>query len=182
MTLSINSDPSIIKILSERFANSPLIDLPISWEKVVSRLKASDQLEVLTQMEASGGEPNLIDYEEATGVLTFADCVKEAPKQRTHLCYDESARLARKKYPPKSSAIEQAEAIGAQLLSVKEYRYLQRLAAFDEKTSTWLATPPAIREKGGALFGDRRFDTVFVYHNGADAYYQGRGFRTIVRI
>jgi len=128
-------------------------------------------------MEASGGEPDVIAYDKRSGQCTFCDCAAESPAGRRSLCYDRAALDARKHNKPGGNAVEMAASMGAALLAEDQYRHLQTLGAFDQKTSSWLATPPEVRALGGALFGDRRYGRVFVYHNGADSYYAARGFR-----
>ena len=133
-------------------------------------------------MEASGGEPSVLAYAAEKGLLWFADTAPESPKARRSLCYDEAALMARTKHPPQGSAMAQAAAMGVSLINAEQYQVLQRIWPCDLKTSSWLATPDAIRRLGGALFGDRRYDTVFVYHNGADSYYAARGFRCVLSL
>ncbi len=155
----------------------------LEWASVESALEASPiSLKVLSEMEATGGEPDVIGRDGKAGKFIFCDCAAESPKERRSLCYDGAALKARKANKPKGSAVQMADAMGVQLLTDVEYRTLQRLGEFDLKTSSWLRTPPGIRDLGGAIFGDRRFDQVFVYHNGAESYYGGRGFRTILRV
>lgn len=155
----------------------------IEWEKVRARLEgAPDKLWSLREMERSGGEPDVTDRDESTGEYIFCDCSPESPQGRRGVCYDRQALEARKKHKPKASAVEMATAMGAVLLTEELYRRLQELGPFDTKTSSWLHTPPAIRDLGGAIFGDYRFGTIFVYHNGADSYYAGRGFRCALRV
>jgi uncharacterized protein DUF4256 len=136
----------------------------------------------LNEMEQSGGEPDVVAIDTTTGDFVFADCSAQSPTGRRSLCYDRDARNARKEHKPKSSAVEMAAAMGAVLLTVTEYRRLQELDQFDTATSSWVRTPGKIRQLGGALFCDRRYDTVFVYHNGAESYYAARGFRCSLRV
>jgi hypothetical protein len=133
-------------------------------------------------MERSGGEPNLVGYDKKTGEYIFYDCSPESPKDRRSLCYDREALDSRKENKPKGNAVDMATAMGIELLTEEQYRELQKLGKFDTKTSSWIKTPSAVRRLGGALFCDRRFDTVFVYHNGAEAYYAGRAFRGLLRV
>ncbi|MCB2038570.1 MAG: DUF4256 domain-containing protein [Ottowia sp.] len=133
-------------------------------------------------MEASGGEPDMIAQDPATGALSFCDCAAESPAGRRSLCYDDAALAARKLHKPAGSAVALAASLGIELLDEAQYRHLQTLGAFDTKTSSWLRTPPAIRKLGGALFGDRRYGQVFTYHNGAESYYAARGFRGLLTV
>ena len=132
--------------------------------------------------ERTGGEPDVVAYDKKTGEYVFYDCSAETPKERRSLCYDREALNARKEFKPKDSALDRAAAIGIELLTEEQYRELQKLGEFDTKTSTWLKTPAKIRKLGGAIFGDRRYDHVFVYHNGAESYYAVRGFRGSLRV
>lgn len=150
----------------------------LQWENVRSRLESDpDALWSLGEMERSGGEPDVMDQDASTGKYIFVDCCAESPTGRRSVCYDGEAREARKKHKPEASAVELASAMGAVLLTEAQYRRLQELGEFDTKTSSWLQTPPNIRKLGGAIFGDYRFGTVWVYHNGAESYYAARGFR-----
>ena len=155
----------------------------IQWEDVRLRLgNDPDKLRSLAEMERTGGEPDVIGQDEKTGEYLFVDCSAESPKGRRSVCYDRQALEARKKHQPEASAVELAADMGAALLTEDEYRKLQELGEFDTKTSSWLLTPPDIRGLGGAIFGDYRFGTVWVYHNGADSYYAARGFRCALRV
>ena len=155
----------------------------VRWETVLARLDAKPSALVsLSQMEASGGEPDVIGQPEAAGQLIFCDCSPESPPGRRSLCYDRDALRARKEHKPNGSAVEMALAMGVQLLTEDQYRALQQLGEFDTKTSSWIATPQDVRSLGGALFCDRRYGKVFVYHNGAQSYYAARGFRGQLRI
>ena len=155
----------------------------LTWKKVQARLEgAPDKMESLREMERTGGEPDVIGRDERTGEVLFVDCSAESPQGRRSLCYDREALEARKKHKPEGSAMELAAAMGAALLSEEEYRSLQRLGPFDTKTSSWLMTPPDIRALGGSIFGDYRYGTVFIYHNGAESYYAARGFRCVLRV
>ena len=155
----------------------------ITWADARARLEAHpEKLWSLERMASTGGEPDVVGRDDATGEVIFVDCSQQSPKGRRSLCYDRAAREARKKFPPADDAVSMAAAMGIELLNEVEYRALQRLGAFDTTTSSWIATPSAIRDLGGALFCDRRYDTVFVYHNGADSYYGARGFRGSLRV
>ena len=155
----------------------------LQWENVRRRLESDpDKLRSLNEMERSGGEPDVIGRDEKTGEYLFVDCSAESPKGRRSVCYDRQALEARKKHKPEASAVELAAAMGAVLLTEEEYRRLQELGAFDTTTSSWLQTPPDIRRLGGAIFGDNRFGTVWVYHNGVESYYAARGFRCVLRV
>lgn len=155
----------------------------INWEDVAAKLeKQPDKLWSLMQMEKTGGEPDVIDYDAASDEYIFYDCAKESPTGRRSLCYDQAALASRKKHKPAGSAVALAEEMGIRLLTEAEYRKLQQVGEFDLKTSSWIHTPEKIRQLGGALFCDRRYDTVFVYHNGAESYYASRGFRGLLRV
>lgn len=150
----------------------------MNWPDVASKLLPQPaKLWSLWQMEESGGEPDVTGYDEKENCYVFTDCAAESPKGRRSLCYDAQALDSRKEHKPKDSALEMATAMGISLLTEQEYRELQQLGEFDTKTSSWIITPPSIRSRGGALFGDRRYGTVFTYHNGAESYYAARGFR-----
>lgn len=155
----------------------------LAWDDVQARLLAQpDKLRALAGMEETGGEPDVIGLDSATGAYLWCDCAPESPAGRRNVCYDRAARLARKQAPPVTSAVEMAETLGIELLTEAQYRALHMLGEFDTKTSSWLATPPDVRQRGGALFGDRRYGRVFVYHNGAQSYYAARGFRGLLRV
>jgi hypothetical protein len=155
----------------------------LRWDEVLERLNGQPaKLWSLGEMERSGGEPDLVGQDELTGAFLFFDCSAESPKGRRSLCYDQQALEARKKHKPKGSAVGVAADMGAALLTVEEYRRLQDLGEFDSRTSSWLRTPANIRRLGGAIFGDYRYETVFVYHNGAESYYAARGFRCVLRV
>ena len=155
----------------------------IQWAKVQARLEAMPgKLWSLNEMERTGGEPDVVGRDEKANEYLFFDCAKESPAGRRSVCYDRAALEARKKHKPKNSAGQMAGDMGVELLTEAQYRSLQELGAFDTKTSSWLRTPPAIRERGGAIFGDFRYGTVFIYHNGAESYYAARGFRSSLRI
>ncbi|WP_108124542.1 DUF4256 domain-containing protein [Saccharospirillum mangrovi] len=168
----------LISVLKQRFDAHPERHAGIEWSDVAERLIANPgKLTALEQMETTGGEPDVIAYDDSIDAYVFCDCSAESPTGRRSLCYDDAALIARKKHPPEGSAEGQAIAMGIELLSEGDYRYLQTLGEFDLKTSSWLSTPDAIRSRGGAIFGDRRYDQVFIYHNGADSYYAARGYR-----
>lgn len=174
---------TLLDTLKSRFEKNSNRHKGIAWDKVEARLKANaEKLWSLYEMEATGGEPDVIGHDKKTGEYIFYDCAPESPKDRRSICYDHEALEARKEHKPKNSAVEMAADMGIELLTETEYRALQQLGNFDTKTSSWVHTPPAIRKLGGALFCDRRFDTVFVYHNGAESYYAARGFRGSLRV
>jgi hypothetical protein len=155
----------------------------VEWARVQERLEPNGaRLWSLNEMEQSGGEPDVVGVDATTGEFIFVDCSAQSPKGRRSVCYDREALDARKEHKPKSSAVEMATAMGATLLTEAEYRRLQELGQFDTTTSSWVLTPDRIRKLGGALFCDRRYDTVFVYHNGAESYYAARGFRCSLRV
>jgi hypothetical protein len=173
----------LLKILKARFEKHKNRHQGIEWAQVEAKLAASPKkLKVLALMEETGGEPDVIAFDKKTGEYTFVDCSAESPKGRRSVCYDQQALDERKEAKPADSATEMAAAIGIELLDEEGYRALQALGAFDLKTSSWLLTPPAIRKLGGAIFGDRRYDQVFVYHNGAQSYYAARGFRGSLKV
>lgn len=174
---------ALLATLESRFGKHMDRHAGTSWDEVVARLERdAGKLWSLHEMERTGGEPDVVGQDDATGELVFVDCSKESPKGRRSVCYDEEARQARKEHSPEHSAIGMAEAMGVTLLTEEDYRRLQELGEFDVKTSSWVQTPESIRELGGALFCDRRYDTVFVYHNGAQSYYAARGFRASLRV
>ncbi|HYV10667.1 MAG TPA: DUF4256 domain-containing protein [Pyrinomonadaceae bacterium] len=150
----------------------------LEWSKVQAKLEANpEKLWSLNEMERTGGEPDVVNFDKKTGEYTFYDCSAESPKDRRSICYDRAALDARKEHKPKDSALDMAAAMAIELLTEDQYRRLQQLGNFDLKTSSWVQTPPDIRKLGGALFCDRRYNHVFLYHNGADSYYAARGFR-----
>ncbi len=172
-----------IEVLRIRFENHLYRHPAVDWQKVEKKLASSpDKLHSLKKMEDSGGEPDVIGYDSDSDTYLFCDCSAESPAGRRSLCYDEQALKARKLHPPRGSAEQWATEMGVELLSEAQYRILQERETVDTKTSSWLQTPKAIRDLGGALFADRRYNTVFVYHNGADSYYAARGFRACVSI
>ena len=155
----------------------------LAWAKTQAKLEANtEKLWSLNEMERTGGEPDVIGHDEKTLEYIFCDCSAESPKGRRSVCYDREALDSRKEHKPENNAIDMAAAMGIELLTEEQYRELQKLGNFDTKTSSWVKTPSAIRKLGGALFGDRRYDTVFVYHNGAESYYAARAFRGSLRI
>jgi hypothetical protein len=167
-----------IKTLQDRFTKNMRRHAKIDWNSVQAKLEANPKkLESLFEMERTGGEPDVIGVDEQTKAFIFCDCSPESPTGRRSLCYDRDALEARKENKPKGNAVEMASSIGIELLTEQQYRKLQELGEFDKKTSSWVETPIEIRDRGGALFCDRRYDHVFVYHNGADSYYAARGFR-----
>lgn len=173
----------LIKLLKTRFEKNLKRHKGLNWAEVQNRLEAHpDKLASLYEMENTGGEPDVIGQDSKTGEYIFVDCAPESPKGRRSLCYDRDAWNSRKEFKPADTAMDVASAMGIELLTEEEYRGLQKLGAFDTKTSSWLKTPDSIRRRGGSIFGDRRFDTVFVYHNGAESYYAGRGFRGSLRV
>ena len=164
--------------LAARFAANSRRHEQIGWPEVLARLGGNARaLRSLAQMEATGGEPDVIGRDQATGRIVFCDCAPESPSGRRSLCFDAAALESRKQNKPSGSALEMASEMGVEVLTEAQYRHLQTLGEFDRKTSSWIATPDRIRALGGALFCDRRYDTVFVYHNGAESYYAARGFR-----
>ena len=173
----------LLDTLRERFETHRNRHAKLDWAKVQARLEASpDKLRSLQKMEESGGEPDVIGYDRKSGQFLFCDCSAESPKGRRSICFDRAALYARKEHKPKDNALDMAAAMGIEILTETQYRELQELEAFDTKTSSWIATPPAIRKLGGALFCDRRYDTVFTYHNGAESYYAARGFRGMLKV
>ncbi|HEX6668134.1 MAG TPA: DUF4256 domain-containing protein [Gemmatimonadales bacterium] len=173
----------LLRALKARFEKNMNRHAGLEWARVEAKLEAiPDKLRSLHEMEETGGEPDVVAHERGTGEYTFYDCSVESPKGRRSICYDGEAQRSRKEHPPKNNAIEMAAAMGIELLTEQQYRELQKLGAFDTKTSSWVKTPSDIRRLGGALFCDRRYDTVFVYHNGAESYYAARGFRGLLRV
>lgn len=155
----------------------------LAWANVQAKLEANpEKLRSLSEMERTGGEPDVVGFDKKTGEYVFYDCSAESPKGRRSLCYDRAALEARKEHKPENNALDLAAALGIELLTEEQYRELQTLGNFDLKTSSWVKTPAEIRKLGGALFCDRRYDTVFVYHNGAESYYAARGFRGSLRV
>ena len=178
--LSPAESEKLLKVLGSRFVKHMHRHKGISWAKVEAKLEANPAaLWSLSEMERTGGEPDIVGQEK--GKYVFFDCSPETPNRRS-FCYDRAALNARKEHKPKNSAMDSADEMGIEMLTEEQYRYLQTLGEFDTKTSSWINTPPKIRKLGGALFCDRRFDTVFTYHNGAESYYAGRGFRGLLRV
>lgn len=173
----------LIRILKARFEKHKSRHNDLEWDKVQARLEANpEKLWTLSEMERTGGEPDVVGYDEKTGEYIFYDCSPESPAGRRSLCYDREALESRKEHKPKNSAVGMAAEMGIELLTEEQYRALQKLGEFDTKTSSWLKTPSEIRKLGGAIFGDRRYGRVFVYHNGAESYYAARGFRGALRV
>lgn len=173
----------LLKILKARFEKNINRHNGLEWDKIQARLEANtEKLWSLSEMERTGGEPDVVAYDEKTDTYIFNDCSAETPKGRRSICYDQEALMSRKEHRPENSAMGMAEDMGIELLTEEEYRKLQQLGAFDVKTSSWLRTPPEVRKLGGAIFGDFRYDRVFVYHNGAESYYGARGFRGSLRV
>jgi len=183
VTLSKKQREELLRALKARFEKNMDRHQGLEWAKVQARLDANaEKLWALCEMERTGGEPDVVDHNKKTGEYIFYDCSAETPKGRRSLCYDREALESRKENKPKDNAMDMATAMGIELLTEEQYRNLQNLGEFDTKTSSWLHTPSKIRELGGALFCDRRFDTVFVYHNGAESYFAARGFRGSLRV
>ncbi|TAD92736.1 MAG: DUF4256 domain-containing protein [Bacteroidetes bacterium] len=181
--LSTGQQNELMQALQSRFAQCMHRHKGLSWAAVAEKLVSQPgKLWTLYQMETTGGEPDVVGMEAATGAYFFYDCAPETPKGRRSLCYDRAALDARKAFKPNNSAVDMAAAMGIELLSEAEYRVLQALEPVDAKTSSWLKTPSDIRKLGGAIFGDFRFGRVFVYHNGAESYYGARGFRGVVSV
>ncbi|MFI5094633.1 MAG: DUF4256 domain-containing protein [Candidatus Acidiferrales bacterium] len=173
----------LLRVLQARFEKNMNRHESLEWVNVQAKLEAAaEKLWSLHEMERTGGEPDVVGHDKKTGEYIFYDCSAESPKDRRNLCYDRAALDARKEHKPKNDAISVATAMGIELLTEEQYRELQSLGTFDAKTSSWVKTPSDIRKLGGALFCDRRFNTVFVYHNGAESYYAARGFRGLLRV
>ena len=173
----------LLGTLQARFEKNLKRHAGVEWAKVKSRLEANPgKLSSLHEMETTGGEPDVVGQDKKTGEFLFVDCAAQSPEARASLCYDREALDGRKKFPPKGCITEAAAAMGAELLDEAQYFELQQLGEFDTKTSSWLKTPPEIRQLGGALYGDRRYNRVFIGHNGADSYYGGRGFRCWLKV
>ncbi len=181
--LSPEQRKELLTTLKARFEKNVNRHKGLAWAEVQAKLEANaEKLWSISEMERTGGEPDVVGHDKKTGEYVFYDCSAESPDGRRSLCYDREALDSRKENKPKGSAMDLATAIGIELLAEEQYRELQMLGNFDMKTSSWVQTPPAIRKLGGALFCDRRYDTVFVYHNGAESYYAGRGFRGWLRV
>jgi len=182
-TLPKKQRDELLATLKSRFEKHMDRHKGLVWLKVQARLEANaEKLRSLSEMERTGGEPDVVGQDKKSGEYIFYDCSEETPKGRRSLCYDGEALRSRKEHKPKDNSVDAAAAMGIELLTEGQYRELQTLGEFDTKTSSWVQTPAGIRELGGALFCDRRFDTVFVYHNGAESYYAGRGFRGCLRV
>ena len=181
--LTAKQRQELLGTLKERFEKNMARHKGVDWAKVLAKLEANTKkLWSLNEMEATGGEPDVVGHDKKTGEYIFYDCSAETPKGRRSVCYDLKALESRKEHKPKSNAIDMADAMGIELITEKQYRELQKLGEFDLKTSSWVETPAEIRKLGGALFCDRRYDHVFVYHNGAESYYAARGFRGSCRV
>jgi len=181
--LSPKQREELLSVLKTRFEKNMKRHKGLEWAKVQAKLEASpEELWSLHEMESTGGEPDVVGLDKKTGEYIFYDCSAESPKGRRSVCYDGEALESRKEHKPKDNAIDMAAGMGIELLTEDQYRELQRLGNFDSKTSSWVQTPTDIRELGGALFCDRRYDHVFVYHNGAESYYAARGFRGSLRV
>lgn len=173
----------LLEVLRTRFEQHRNRHAGVEWAKVKARLEANpEKLWSLHAMESTGGEPDVVRYDNKTGECVFFDCSEQSPAGRTSLCYDREALDARKKFKPKNCALDLAASMGVEVLTEQQYAELQQLGDFDTKSSTWLKTPEEVRRLGGAIFGDRRFGRVFIYHNGADSYYAGRGFRAWLKV
>ncbi len=181
--LSSQQSIELLSTLKGRFEKNMNRHKGLEWANVKSKLEANpEKLWSLDEMEVTGGEPDVVGYDERTKEYIFFDCAAESPKGRRSVCYDHEALEARKEHKPGNSAIEMAKDMGIELLNEDQYRELQKFGNFDTKTSSWIVTPPAIRKLKGALFGDFRYDTIFIYHNGAESYYAARGFRGALRV
>ena len=181
--LSQKQSESLLKILKERFEKNMNRHKGLKWTDVEAKLeKNPDKLAIVSAMEETGGEPDVIGFDKKANVYIFCDCSAESPKDRRSICYDRKALNSRKENKPKNSAMDLAEELGLEMLTEEQYRDLQKLGEFDLKTSSWVLTPPEIRKLGGAIFCDRRYNHVFTYHNGAESYYAARGFRGLVKV
>ena len=181
--LTLEQREELISTLKARFEKHMNRHQDLEWDNVQTKLEANpEKLWSLNEMEATEGEPDVVGYDEKTGEYIFNDCSAESPKGRRSVCYDREALESRKKHKPENSAIDLANEMGIEMLTEGQYRELQKLESFDKKTSSWVQTPANIRKLGGAIFCDWRYDTVFVYHNGADSYYAARGFRGSLRV
>jgi Protein of unknown function (DUF4256) len=181
--LSSQQVEKLLSTLKDRFEKNKHRHKDVAWDKVAAKLLSQpNKLRSLNEMETTGGEPDVTGYDKKTGEYIFCDCAAESPAGRRSCCYDGAAWASRKENKPKHSALEMAAAMGIEILTEEQYRALQLMGAFDLKTSSWVATTADIRKLGGALFCDRRYNTVFVYHNGAESYYASRGFRGLLRV
>lgn len=182
-TISAAHRAELVATLKERFENNSTRHKDIKWVDVEAKLQANpEKLWSLSEMERTGGEPDVVGFDKRSGEFIFFDCSPETPKGRRSLCYDRAAWESRKEHKPESSALEVAASMGIKILNEDEYRALQKLGRFDTKTSSWIETPADIRELGGAIFGDWRYGHVFIYHNGAESYYAARAFRGSLRV
>ena len=184
--LSPKQREELLRALKARFEKNLNRHKGLDWAKVQSRVcgmeASADKLWSLNEMETTGGEPDVVGHDKKTGEYVFYDCSAQSPKGRTSLCYDREALNSRKEFKPENNAVDMAAAMGIELLTEEQYRELQKLGEFDTKSSSWVKAPADMRKLGGALFGDRRFGRVFFYHNGAESYYSGRGFRGSLRV
>jgi hypothetical protein len=181
--LSAEEQDDLLTILEKRFEENSNRHKNLEWSKIETKLKTNpEKLWSLNEMEGTGGEPDVADYDEKTAEYIFYDCSAESPKDRRSVCYDFEGQQSRKEHKPENNAIDMAASMGIELLTEEQYRELQQLGNFDAKTSSWIQTPPEIRKLGGALFADFRYNHVFVYHNGAQSYYAARGFRGVLRV
>jgi hypothetical protein len=181
--LSSDQRDELLGVLKTRFEKNKSRHAGLSWTEVEDRLEAhAEKLWSLNEMDKTGGEPDVVGRDKKTGEFIFFDCSPQSPAGRTSVCYDREALDSRKEHKPKDSAMDLAAAMGVELLTEDDYRELQKLGEFDTKSSSWVKAPPEIRALGGALFGDRRYGRVFIYHNGAQSYYSGRGFRGSLRV
>jgi hypothetical protein len=181
--LSTSQREELLKTLNDRYEKNMTRHPGLEWAKVQARLEAKpEKLGSLQEMERTGGEPDVVGQDKKTGEYIFYDCSAETPLDRRNYCYDREALDARKTAKPKNSVLDVAAAMGIDVLTEEQYRELQKIGEFDTKTSSWVKTPTEIRKHGGAIFGDRRYDHVFIYHNGADSYYSGRGFRGLLKV
>lgn len=178
--LNTSEKENIIAVLEKRFKENVIRHANVKWQDVHKKLSSTNKLWSINQMEMTGGEPDVVGYD--SNEYIFFDCSKETPISRRNICYDNEALEARKSFKPENSAINMANDMGIELLTVEDYNYLQTIGDFDLKTSSWLQTPSDIRKLGGAIFGDKRYKTTFIYHNGAESYYGVRGFRGKIKI
>ncbi|MEO6347522.1 MAG: DUF4256 domain-containing protein [Aquaticitalea sp.] len=181
--LSSDQQQKLLRTLHSRYEKNRNRHKGMEWDKIQYKLEANpEKLWSLYQMETTGGEPDVVDYDIKTDEYIFYDCSSESPKERRSLCYDREALDARKQNKPKSNAMENAGTLGIELMTEEQYRNLQKMGIFDTKTSSWLNTPSEIRKLGGAIFADYRYGRIFIYHNGAESYYAARGFRGVLRV
>jgi hypothetical protein len=181
--LTVSQQEELLTTLKARFEKNMSRHKGLDWAKVQAKLVAdTGKLWSLNEMESTGGEPDVVGYDKKTGEYIFYDCSAESPNGRRSFCYDREALNSRKEHKPVNTAVDMATAMGIDILTEEQYRELQQLGEFDKKTSSWIKTPPEIRKLGGAVFCDRRYDTVFLYHNGAESYYAARGFRGSLKV